>query len=522
MEPMRELALMIKDAKSIPIALADLSDALIMEMKPALIELSTLANVRSIGDLRKEITRLVDNAAETWEQILDLGAEGADDSSAPPSRLLGRTAHPGNNPFQNPKNHFNFFSKIPVGSLRLSAHTMSRLAKERQRVRQFTRLDYETRRDNVVKLAAQFSNAIGIGSSTYNEVYGITPPTTPRVTTPTDKDYEAAYAMNALIVEMNRLVITSSTGADPKLDSIATVAGLAARSGIAFRIPVSKFAIPFSYGSTLEMIAARHLRDPNRWYEIAALNGLQAPYVDEEGFRLPMLVSGAGNTVLVGDRTNLFVGQPVWLESVGTLREARHITAIDSLSPTQILVTVDGEADLDKYTTMSNAFLQAFLPNTVNSQMVIYIPSERTPKEEDFRSKTIPGLDEFDHLIAVGGIDLLLSTNNDLIITPNGDVRWSVGLTNIIQKIRLALSVRQGTLLEHPEYGLPLAVGDSIADIDATSILRAAQDLFHGDPTFVGVKGARIDINGPMAKLGLAVEVAGFSQIIPVSAEVGQ
>jgi hypothetical protein len=231
-------------------------------------------------------------------------------------------------------------------------------------------------------------------------------------------------------------------------------------------------------------------------------------------------VNGAGNTIFVSSAEHLFVGQPVFIISDTTIRTPRTITKIDILSPTQTIVTVDGEANMDDFTVLAHAKLEAFLPNTVNSQMLIYIPSEQEPKDRDFTFKSIPGINEYDSYIAVGGVDLLLTPANDLVITPDGDSRWSVGLTNIIQKVRLALSVVQGTLNRHPDYGLPIEPGMSLADLSAVQVVRAAEGMFAGDPTFTDIKAAHIDVTGPLAKLNIAVEVAGTSQIIPISAQV--
>jgi hypothetical protein len=280
--------------------------------------------------------------------------------------------------------------------------------------------------------------------------------------------------------------------------------------------------VPFPYKATLEQLAYQYLGTPDRWQEIATLNGLQAPYVDEEGFTLPLLVNGANNTVFVTSDEHIFVGQPIWIGSDTVVRTPRTITKIDELSTTQFMVTVDGDANLDQYITLANAKLEAFLPNTVNSQMSIYIPSDIEPKDDDFTSRTIPGIDEHDSLIAVGGIDLLLTPKNDLIVTPDGDSRWAVGLTNIIQKVRLALSTVQGTLNRHPEYGLPIQAGQSLADLSAAEVVRAAQGMFAGDPTFTGVHAAQITVNGPIANLNIAVQIAGTSQIVPISAEISR
>jgi hypothetical protein len=269
------------------------------------------------------------------------------------------------------------------------------------------------------------------------------------------------------------------------------------------------------------MMSAKYLGTPDRWHEIAALNGLQSPYVDEQGFALALLTNGGDNEILVSDALHLFVGQPVFLSSDIVTREQRRITKIDHLAIDQHLITVDGDLDLDRFTTAAHALLEAFLPNTVNSQQVIYIPSDTEPKDtHDFKSSSVPGVNYYDTLIAVGGIDLLLTQTNDLIITPDGDTKWAVGLQNIVQKVRLALTVRQGTLLHHPEYGLPLAVGTSIADLSASDIVKAATAMFAGDPTFNGVTAASLNITGPTAALGLAVSVSGTSQVIPISVSV--
>jgi hypothetical protein len=95
-------------------------------------------------------------------------------------------------------------------------------------------------------------------------------------------------------------------------------------------------------------------------------------------------------------------------------------------------------------------------------------------------------------------------------------------MTNIVQKVRLAFSVRQGTLNQHREFGLPIEVGSSVADISAVDLARASQGMFNGDPTFVGVAAAKVDMLGPVTRLGIAVEIAGTSQVIPVSVDVRQ
>ena len=62
------------------------------------------------------------------------------------------------------------------------------------------------------------------------------------------------------------------------------VSALAATSDIAFTIPNSKIQVPVPFGLTMEQIAMRYLGDPQLWLEIATLNDLREPYIDENGF----------------------------------------------------------------------------------------------------------------------------------------------------------------------------------------------------------------------------------------------
>lgn len=521
-EPIRQLTLFIKDALSLPLTIADLSDSIAQSTKTAVLQVASTR--RAILDWPQAAKRagkhVSDNAQKIHDDIRSLGSEQSDniETRVSPLTIALHATHPANSAFDHPSDNYDYFSLVPVGDLKLSPSIQVAIAKERARARSLTRSDYQSMADDIQATADKLAAATGAGHPTYNAIYGLAAPTTQILDTPTDDDFNTLFYMNQLVLEMRRFAVT--TNQDSKLNSIAAVAGLASRSGIAFRIPRSKFAVPFPYGGTLEQLSYQYLGSPDRWLEIATLNGLQEPFVDEVGFQLPLLVNGANNTVFVSDAEHLFVGQPVFISSDTVVRTQRTVTKIDILSSTQVLVTVDGEANLDDYITLAHAKLEAFLPNTVNSQMVIYIPSDLEPKDGDFTFKSIPGISEYDNFIAVGGVDLLLTPANDLVVTPDGDSRWSVGLTNIIQKVRLALSVVQGSLNRHPDYGLPIEVGMSLADLSAAQVVRAAESMFAGDATFTGIKAASIDVTGPLAKLNIAVEVAGVSQIIPISAQV--
>ena len=514
--PIREAVLFCKDFLGVVTTAVDLPSNIITDLKEPLLEAVSLkSTLDATGGNIQATPRKVEDAFKSLSIQVSKAEAGGGQLNTNKQGL--KNAHPANKMADNPDDNFEFFSNIKPGSLNLRPQTARKIEEEKRRVRRLKREDFEKARDSVAEVLADFENAVGAGNDTFNRIYGSAIRPSTRV--PTESDYEVIFALNRVVMEMNRLAASSTINRN-ETNSIDYFAGLASRSGIAFTTPRSKFLVPFPYGHTLEQLSALYLGTPDRWHEIAALNGLQAPYVDELGFTLTLLTNGSGNTVTVADATNLYVNQQVWVGSTTVARTKRRISRIDKLSPTLNVVFLTGDQNLEQYTVAAGAVLQAFLPNTVNSQMSVYIPSNEESEEDDFRQKAIPGVDYFDPLVRVGGVDLLLTSKGDLVITPDGDTRLAVGLTNIVQKVRLVLDTPRGSLLHHPDYGLPLQPGISTADMSAQDILNMTKDLFKGDPSFTGVESAAILKDGAVVKLSLSVGISGTTQVIPITVEV--
>lgn len=513
-EPLRESVLFCKDALGVGMTLADLPDSVVKRTSDAWVNLQ--GELDSFGAIAGEKN---DRVKSQLSQGAKASGEVADMTSARATRarvkVLG--AHPARKPFEAPKANFDTMDKTPVSKLQLPTAVTQQVRAERRRVSALRRPDFEVRRDQVRVAADRLAVALGVGHPAFEETYGITAPRLKRE--PTEGDWQVLFALENAITALDALAATADGEPSRGADRITVMGGLARRSGIAFTAPRSKFAVPFPYGSTLEQLARQYLGDESRWHEIAALNGLKHPYVDEVGFDLPLLVNGAENTVVVSSTENLYVGQTAFVWSSGIRRVRRHIVGLRPVGST-LVVTLDGPADLGAYLVADSAKLSAFLPDTVNSQGLIYIPSQSEPADDNAITKDIPGVDAFDPMVAVGGVDLLLDSNNDLVLTPDGDCRLAIGLTNIVQTLRIALSVRQGTLPRHPDYGLPVSVGDSTADVPASGVLAAVRRMLSEDTMFSRVDGIRVVKNAGGLDVDASFVVAGTSKPIPVSYQV--
>jgi hypothetical protein len=190
------------------------------------------------------------------------------------------------------------------------------------------------------------------------------------------------------------------------------------------------------------------------------------------------LVNGKDNSITIADTNNIYVSQPVWVSSKTVVREQRKVLGIEKVGDASFIITLNGDPDLAKLKIFDTAVLEAFLPDTVNSRQFIFKQSKTHPTLEDFQTKKIATVDQFDSTVAIGGVNFLLNGKNDLIITHNSDVKLAVGLQNIVQNVRIALSTLRGDMMQHPGFGLPFRVGDSTADVSAKDILKSIQEMF--------------------------------------------
>jgi hypothetical protein len=407
-----------------------------------------------------------------------------------------------------------FLDLIKPDSLNLSPTVRANIDDHMQQTMTLTSDDFRVIADTVFALTADFADAVGLNSPTYDLVTGRT--AIPKLRNATIDDYRAMHSLAVAGTAILSLVVNAPSRVP--VTTIEYVAGLANANGIAMRVPLSKFAAPFPYGSSMERLAQQYLGDASRWMEIVELNELRAPYVDEVGTTVLLTVNASGNLLTMTDASTIGVGQFIKLWSDTVISEKRRVVAVKYFGPNQWQVTLDGESDLAKFKVANRASVQYFLRGTVNSQQIIYIPSD-TAADADLL-KYVPGGTDVAQLLHQGDVDGMLSPTGDLVITPDGDWPVVFGMASLVQWARTALNTKMGSLALHPAFGVDAMVGDSIADTSANDILKSATNVFRFNPSFTGVTSAAVDVNGPTARVTLEVGVRGVDSLLPISFSV--
>lgn len=519
-EALRQVSLAIKDVAGLVLTVADLPNSIIKDASNSIeqsvlnfFDAASLFSKTNISDFFKS-----SDQEDITKAVVGMIYIKHKDSENGNIKLKDDETEPLNKIKEEPEKYFGFYDSVDVGGLELTPEQEQKIT-DTQEESAFINIDnLNEHKATISDLHSAISSNMGTGDTTYSQVYN--KPTPKEFTTePNLDDLELLQSLMESIQVIDDLTATKSFDNSKKTDSLEFVSNLANNAGIEFTLPQGKKLVPVPFGLTMEEISARYLKDPNRWIEISAINNLRSPYIDEDGFMYNLLSNAEGRQFNVDDSSSqLFVGQKLTLRSNTVPSFIRTITEIEKIGDNNFLITVDGEADLNKLKATDNASMQAYLPGTTNSQNRIYIPVNATSGDED-NTFEIPSL-ENTQINKLAKVDWLLDENGDIALNSIGDVRLSTGMTNLIQAAKLKLNTRRGTLLAHLDYGISTSVAASLADIDNGQILSEIDNLFALDPRFEGLDNAEVVLDGNTLSINLTVKIAGGNGVIPIGFNV--
>jgi hypothetical protein len=517
---LRQTSLLVKDLSGAVVNAADLPFQIQRDYKSAIGDVLTNLNVNSLNSsvasdpsVTGAINALKSSSASREGLSMTSVANGQIGNTAANAQAID----PSLNVFEKPEANFNLMNQVPLSSMKLTASQQNTVNQVLQDARNLTVDDLKSFRATIQQLALQLSNNFGAGDAFYSKIYNQPEPTI-RLVPMTVNDYDILKALYDTMQSYDILTATTQIDDNNRQSNMEYVAGLAQDAQIEFNVPTSKVIVPVPFGLTVEAIAQRYLGDPQRWLEIVTLNNLKDPYIDEDGFQLPLLSNATGRQITVGNDNNLYLGQRVILQSSTQTPAARAILNIDKLSDTSFLLTLDGQPNLDNFTVADGAYVQAYLPGTVNSQQKIFIPSNLpVPNDPNI---IVPSSTSGDPLTGMSKVDWLLTDSGDIAVNNYGDFRLAYGMTNIIQALKIKMGTVTGSVLLHPDFGAGIRPGTINADVSAKQIYSSINKVIQQDPRFSGISSLQISLNGPVLTINLGVILANNTGVFPVTFQV--
>jgi hypothetical protein len=515
MDNVRQVSLLIKDISGVVLSVAELPGNLIKDLQNTISNIA--GDLNGAGDNFKKAVQIITFSSQNNGTGGLSSSQASTIAKSKPNSYVAANmnASAANSIFNNPHSNYDFFSQIPVSSVPLTNKQQAALQNELNTVRRFGTSDLQSTKTKLSSVMQSLNNSFGAGDSTVAKTYKTYTPID-RAIPMTVEENEISACFVRVIQDMDALTANYTFDDSKTVNSLDYVGGLAVNNGIDFETITNKIRVPVPYGVSIEGIAKRYLGNPDRWLEIVTLNNLREPYIDEDGFMLTLLSNADGRQFNIDNSNkNLYLGQVLTLTSSTVPSFTRQILKLDDVNDSNTLVTVDGLSNLANLITNDGAYIKGYLPNTVNSQNQIWIPTDQTASDYE-KTKIIPYL-PVDNLTGLSKIDMLLDDNGDIVLNSFGDIQLANGMTNLIQAIKLKLVTEQGFLFRHPDYGFPAAVGDSLADIDVSRLSNAIYSCVANDKRFSGVQRVQIQLNGPILNVSIEVIVSGTGNVVPVS-----
>lgn len=499
--PINQTILLLKDSLSVPLAIADLPKALRDSFQT-----SVAANWQSLSQTNEDLKKLFDTK---FQSIINEGSGNPSYLGASKTQAGGEAAPTST------------FKPEVLDDLDLTENV------------QLDQLQLNNNQQVAVQAAIDDAKDISINevNTLIAQLTSLTTALEPQIQDKNamDEEWDLLYSLNDSITELYGLIAngqlnkTANEEEEGNDNAFLATSALSfweqstANAGIEFTTPSGKFSVPFPLGATLEQLALVYLGDATRWMEIVALNGLQAPYVDEDGFTYSLIGNGSENQINITSANNLYVNQTIYISSDTQLTTKRKIQSISKVSDTNFLITVDGDPNLDVYTTSENAQILAYLPYTVNSMKQIYIPTDTPPTQDQLDTPPITFLDDDADMIKFSKIDWLLTPQGDLNVTKDGFMNLAFGKTNLLQAAKMKLLTKPGSLLLHPSFGAGVEVGDNFAEIELNSIAKRISKSFVEDPRFLAPSSIDLNAYPGVLKEDIVAVIAKDDGILPIS-----
>ena len=440
------------------------------------------------------------------------------------------------NPLTNINTLYRFycvFDSITITSIKLTTEETTLVTDTTTTVSQYGKNDFIALQSNIASYRDTQADTLGLTDPTYNSTFDRSPAATQKSAQVQDIQYLATLQASIQSIDF---ILANLFAVDAVVDPFALARSNANNPDINIGSYASGQLVRFQYGDDLESLATRYLGDPSKWLDIAIANGLQPPYIDQVGTTIPLQSNSSGNQINIAatdsmgndNSTRFYVNQAIFLTSTtAPFPNQVQVTNIVQIPSSGDLVITVNSDQLSAYTTANQASVLVYTPDTINSQQFILIPSTQPLPNQ--RQDTVPWfLAQSPEDEKLMDIDLLLSSTDDLVFTPNHDFALSYALQNAVQAMRLKVVTELGELRYHTGYGLVNVIGNknnNIAlvksSITNSLISQIAQDVRFDRIESLNVYYVANNNQAPALVITMEVRLAGgSSQVIPITFSV--
>jgi len=451
-----------------------------------------------------------------------------------------RTSGSKRNPFDNQDILFRFFTIFDntlINSVNLTFEEQTVVNNRIGEVSLYTRGNFLAIREVFQEERDALADRASSTDTDYNRIFDRSPQTA-RVDIK-NKDINKMYEMQESIKTVDFILANAFSLATSAIDPFALARSNANNPEIDIATYNSGSLVKLNYREDLQALAARTLGDPDKWIDIAIANGLKPPYIDEIGEKINLISNASGNQINISGTDNnnelnadkLSIGQIILLQSTTqTFPEQRAILNINEIPISgEIIIELAGEPDLDKYKLSEDAHIRVFKQNTINSSFFVLIPSTDILDDELTGDDTPWFLASSDVVERRQKIDLNIDDTGEINFDSTGDLQLSFGLENSIQAVKLKLSVEEGELRRHPEYGLVQLAGKTNVNVGLLkeALVDSITSNIAADERFSRVERLDIRYSSPIndtAAVGfqivLVVRIAESGQLVPITFSV--
>lgn len=285
----------------------------------------------------------------------------------------------------------------------------------------------------------------------------------------------------------------------------------------------SAVAVPFVH--SLEYMSEQHFGTKDRWFELAALNKLQPPYVDKTGTKEYLLGPGTLASVKISSVASSFlkIGSKVKIGSYSVKEESRFVIKIIKFDDSTMIVSLSGKPDLSKLKISEKPYLKIYRPQTVNEDSLVLLPVDGfSTLITSGKKPTLDVLRRLDKSLLDFGVDIRRDEKSgELQVGKNGDFELVYGISAVRQALNTLLFTNIKELPFHPNYGIPFAneIGSRFyGNIEiASAFSEILQNVIIADGRYSSVYVQNLTVNENSISVSLVVSIDGSNVIIPLS-----